>query len=75
MTPELPRAPRSRAEAAALAARPTVGYWFFFSSVAAAPMVRLMLVPVSPSGTGNTFRSLICCFSALMEAAAWMTIC
>ena len=35
-------------------------------------MVRLILVPVSPSGTGKTLSSLICCFCRLMEAAAWM---
>ena len=39
------------------------------SAVAAAPMVRLMLVPVSPSGTGNTFKSLMDCFSAWIAAA------
>ena len=32
---------------------------FFLSSAAALFMVRLMLVPVSPSGTGKTLRSLI----------------
>ena len=68
MTPELPRAPRSSAEAAALAAWPTPSCCFFFMSWAAAPMVRVMLVPVSPSGTGNTFRSLMACFWALMAA-------
>ena len=45
------------------------------SSVAAVPMVRLMLVPVSPSGTGNTFRSLIFCFCRVMAAAPWSTMC
>ena len=75
MTPEFPRAPRSRALAAVWATSPTVAHCFFFSSAAAALMVRLILVPVSPSGTGNTFRSLMCCFWALMAAAAWMTIC
>ena len=75
MTPEFPRAPRSSAEAVAWAALPTVSKDCFFISAAAAPMDRLILVPVSPSGTGNTFRSLMRCFSARMAAAAWMTIC
>ena len=68
ITPELPRAPRSRAEAVAPAAWPTVSQCFLRISAAAAPMVRVMLVPVSPSGTGNTFRSLMDCFWALMAA-------
>jgi hypothetical protein len=37
-------------------------------------MVRLILVPVSPSGTGKTLSSLMRCFSRLMEAAPWMII-
>ena len=69
MTPELPRAPRSRAEAVTEAACPTVSACFSASAVTAAPMVRLMLVPVSPSGTGNTFKSLMDCFSAWIAAA------
>ena len=44
------------------------------SSAAAVAMVRLMLVPVSPSGTGNTFRSLIFCFCRVMAAAPWRII-
>ncbi|CUP12572.1 Uncharacterised protein [Flavonifractor plautii] len=70
MTPELPRAPRSRAEALVAAASPTVWGCLLRSSAAAVPRVRLMLVPVSPSGTGKTFSSLICCFCRLREAAA-----
>ena len=74
MTPELPRAPRRRAEAVLPAASPTVFRGAFFISAAAVEMVRPILVPVSPSGTGKTFSSLMCCFCILMEAAAWITI-
>ena len=74
MTPELPRAPRSRAEALVAAAWLMDWEGFFRASVAAVPMVRDILVPVSPSGTGNTFSSLMLCFCAPMEAAAWMTM-
>ncbi len=75
MTPEFPRAPEAGRWPLSGPLLPTVAHCFFFSSAAAALMVRLILVPVSPSGTGNTFRSLMCCFWALMAAAAWMTIC
>ncbi len=47
---------------------------FFLASAAAVPMVRDILVPVSPSGTGNTFSSLMACFWALMEAEACTTM-
>jgi hypothetical protein len=58
ITPELPRAPRSMAEAAVLAASPTVQLSSSaFSSATEAPTVMPMLVPVSPSGTGKTFSS------------------
>ena len=58
ITPELPRAPRSMAEAAVLLASATVQLSGMASSSArAAPMVMLMFVPVSPSGTGKTFSS------------------
>ena len=70
MTPELPRAPRSMAEAAQSAAAPRVGKLFLESSAAAAPMVRLMLVPVSPSGTGKTFSSLMSCLFCSRAAFA-----
>ena len=61
MTPELPRAPRSMAEAAFWATSPaeTVSGRGFRAS-AAAPMVMDMLEPVSPSGTGKIFKSLTC---------------
>ena len=57
------------------AASDTVAGWFFFSSAAAVWMVRLMLVPVSPSGTGKTFRSLMVSRSRVMQAAPKRTIC
>ena len=61
MTPELPRAPRSMEEAAFLAAWAAVAVSSKRCiSSAAAPMVMDMLVPVSPSGTGKMFSSLIC---------------
>ena len=73
MTPEFPRAPRSMAFAAQDAASPSVGKLFFPSSAAAAPIVRLMLVPVSPSGTGKTFSSLMSCLFCTSAALAhWM---
>ncbi len=70
MTPELPRAPRSRAEAVTEAAWSTVAGSLLRSSVTAVPMVMDILVPVSPSGTGNTFRSLMACFWAVMAGGA-----
>ncbi len=71
MTPELPRAPMSAPRLAAAAtrsagaSRPTSS-----ASSSAARTVATMFVPVSPSGTGNTFRALISstCFSMLATA-------
>ena len=58
MTPELPRAPRSRAEAQREAASSTVQFSGSTAiSLAAAPIVILILVPVSPSGTGKMFSA------------------
>ena len=74
ITPELPRAPRSMAEAQRADAWAAVVGAFCRSSAAAVPRVRPMLVPVSPSGTGNTLSSLIFCFSAFREADAWTSI-
>ena len=74
ITPEFPRAPRRRAEAVVLAAWATVSGSDAFSSVTAAAMVMDIFVPVSPSGTGNTFRSLMACFWAVMAAAPWRII-
>ena len=62
ITPELPLAPRSRAEAATLEVSETAGSLSISSSRAAAPMVMDILVPVSPSGTGKTFNSSTDCF-------------
>ena len=75
MTPELPRAPRSRADAVVLAASAMLSGWVRLSSVTAVWIVRLMFVPVSPSGTGNTFRSLMACFCWVIQAAPKTIIC
>ena len=61
ITPELPRAPRSMALAAQSAAALRLSNSRLRSSVAAAPIVRDMFVPVSPSGTGKTFSSFMSC--------------
>ena len=70
MTPELPLAPRSMAEAAQSAAALRLVKLFLPSSEAAAPMVRPMLVPVSPSGTGNTLSSFMSCLFCSRAALA-----
>ena len=75
MTPELPRAPRSRADAVVLDASAMLSGWVRLSSVTAVWIVRLMFVPVSPSGTGNTFRSLMACFCWVIQAAPKTIIC
>lgn len=64
ITPEFPLAPRREPEEMALARSFILGFSRAATSLAAAIMVRLMLVPVSPSGTGNTFNSLIHSFLA-----------
>ena len=74
ITPELPRAPRSMAEAAVEDAFSRLGSSTLRRSAAAALMVMDMLVPVSPSGTGNTFRSFSCCLLISMAAAALIII-
>ena len=74
MTPELPRAPRSMAEAATLDAFSRSGSSVLRRSEAAELMVMDILVPVSPSGTGNTFSSLRACLLISMAAAALMII-
>ncbi len=69
MTPELPRAPMSEpcvmalatASMGALAGRASTSFTTVLS-------VRLMLVPVSPSGTGKTLSLLI---SSALSATAW----
>ena len=70
MTPELPLAPLSRAEETQSAAAAIVSKFFLRSSVAALFMVSPMLVPVSPSGTGKTFRSFIIWVFAARAASA-----
>ena len=70
ITPELPRAPRSSAEATQPETSSTVEKLFFRSSTAALPIVRPMFVPVSPSGTGKTLSSFIVCMFACSAASA-----
>ena len=61
ITPELPRAP-IRLPSAARAATSEIGASCSFAdSSVAARRVRYMFVPVSPSGTGKTLRSLRTC--------------
>ena len=60
ITPEFPLAPRKRAEALTFATCPAVSPLSFSSSLAEFPRVIDIFVPVSPSGTGNTFKSSIC---------------
>ena len=74
ITPELPRAPRSSAEAVVSAAFASVGSLSFASSFIAAVMVIDIFVPVSPSGTGKTFSSLICSFCSVMASAPSVTM-
>ena len=64
ITPELPRAPRREPEEIALARVSISGSARAPTSEAADMMVSVMFVPVSPSGTGNTFSSLIHSFFA-----------
>ena len=74
MTPELPRAPRSRAEAVIEAACSIVSGVFFRSSATAAAIVMDILVPVSPSGTGKTFSALMSSLLFSSDAAADLAI-
>ncbi len=58
ITPLFPRAPRKRAEAQRAEASPIVQSSARTAiSLAAAPIVILIFVPVSPSGTGNMFNA------------------
>lgn len=70
MTPEFPRAPRKSADAVISAALVKESGLRFFKSCAAAASVMLIFVPVSPSGTGKTFSSLIFCFFSSIAALA-----
>ena len=56
MTPEFPRAPIKRPLAKIPAASPTVEAERSDTSLAPFSMVIPILVPVSPSGTGKTFK-------------------
>ena len=59
ITPELPRAPLSIAEAAVFATSPALSASQSSRAFAAAITVIDIFVPVSPSGTGKILRSLI----------------
>ena len=65
IAPELPLAERRTTDAASDEQAPTVAY--LFSSRLTAPSVRVIFIPVSPSGTGNTFILFI--FSLLFSSA------
>lgn len=63
MTPELPRAPLSAPRATAWATTEALALSTPMSSFTAETIVSDILVPVSPSGTGNTLRaSMLCLF-------------
>jgi hypothetical protein len=64
ITPEFPLAPLREPEEMALARFSIVGSSMAATSLAADMMVMVIFVPVSPSGTGNTFSSLIHSFLA-----------
>ncbi|OQA70780.1 MAG: hypothetical protein BWY35_02396 [Firmicutes bacterium ADurb.Bin248] len=57
MTPEFPRAPFRAPRAIAFAMSPTLIAGFCCISLTAEVIVCDMFVPVSPSGTGNTFSA------------------
>ena len=74
MTPELPRAPMSEPLVTAAATDGMSVTSLCSSSSTTARTVSAMLVPVSPSGTGYTLRSLMNWRSASTAASAdWMT--
>ena len=56
MTPEFPRAPIKRPLAKIFATSPTVEADLLETSLAPFSIVIPILVPVSPSGTGKTFK-------------------
>ena len=60
ITPELPRAPRRLPDEIALQRLRISISSMAFTSFAADRIVIVILVPVSPSGTGKTFSSLMC---------------
>ena len=59
MTPEFPLAPRSEPLEIAFAIASMLPSASLLTASAALMIVSVMLVPVSPSGTGNTLSSLI----------------
>ena len=69
ITPEFPLAPRREPDDMAFAKSFISGFSSAITSFAAAMIVRDILVPVSPSGTGNTFNSLINSFCASIFCA------
>ena len=69
MTPEFPRAPLSDPDEIAFAMASIFGFSKAFTSFAADMIVSVIFVPVSPSGTGNTFSSLMISFFASRLAA------
>ena len=69
ITPELPRAPRSDPVEMLLQTAVMSSRSVFSTSAAADMIVIVMLVPVSPSGTGNTFNSLITSFFSFRRFA------
>ncbi len=69
MTPEFPRAPRRDPEEIAFDTVSMSADSSEVTSFAADMIVSVMFVPVSPSGTGNTFSSLIISFFASRLAA------
>ena len=64
ITPELPLAPLKEPDDIALAITFISGFSIPPTSLAADIIVNVIFVPVSPSGTGNTFNSLIHSFFA-----------
>ena len=69
MTPEFPLAPRREPDEIAFANDFISMFSRAVTSFAADIMVKDILVPVSPSGTGNTFNSLINSFFASIFCA------
>ena len=74
ITPELPLAPISRPVAIASTTSPTSSFLSLCSSWTAENIVRDMFVPVSPSGTGKTFRESIISLLLSSVFAALMNI-
>src|ERR1700736_1685670 len=71
ITPLLPRAPMSDpCAAAAITESIASGVGACCASSTAERSVKYMFEPVSPSGTGNTLRSLISCWFASSQASA-----